>query len=683
MAVYNSDTGQAWILAGTKEDSMGFFQIDGGALVWQEGQQKVWIQPWGVDGLRLRANLAGQPLNLPQALLPAVPVTGEIALADGGRSASLRNGKIRMEISAAGRISYLQSKTGAVLLEEPDLPYFAPPNRHFKPGDGRLHRIEAWFKAQEGERFYGLGQHPHGRLDNTGCVIELQQRNTEVSIPFMISSRRYGFLWNNPGVGRVELGNNATRWVSDGSQQLDYYVVYGETPTGILERYSEVTGRTPPLPDWASGFWQCKLRYETQEELLSVARDYKRRGLPLSVIVIDFFAWSHMGDWRFDAQRWPDPAGMVRELDSLGVKVMVSIWPTVSPISENYAEMKARGLLVNNERGTDALHVFVDHDINGPAYFTYYDATHPEGRRYIWEKVRQGYYNHGLRMWWLDNDEPDANPWDPTNLRFYLGSGVEVANLYPLLHQQAFYEGMQSAGESEIITLSRSGWAGSQRFGSAIWSGDIASTFEALQAQVRAGLNMAMSGIPWWTTDIGGFHGGDIRTDYFKELIVRWFQYGVFCPIFRLHGHRQPERSPFPGSGADNEVWSFGEEAYTAITRLLFLRERLRPYIHKHMLAASQTGLPVMRPLFVDFPADPTCLDIEDQFMFGPDLLVAPVLHQGVNRRRVYLPAGAEWQEAWSGVAIQGGDWVDAPAPLDTIPVYLRVGSLLQPIFRY
>ena len=354
---------------------------------------------------------------------------------------------------------------------------------------------------------------------------------------------------------------------------------------------SPVTPRS--LPDWASGFWQCKLRYETQEELLSVAREYKRRGLPLSVIVIDFFAWSHMGDWRFDLQRWPDPAGMVRELEAMGVKVMVSIWPTVSPISENYAVMKDRGLLVNNERGTDALHVFVDHDVNGPAYFTYYDATNPEGRRTIWDKVKQGYYDHGIRLWWLDNDEPDANPWDPDQpaiLPGQRGGGGQYLSLAApagLLRWDAI-----APARREIVTLSRSGWAGSQRFSSAIWSGDIASTFEGLQAQVRAGLNMAMSGIPWWTTDIGGFHGGDIRTDYFQELIVRWFQYGVFCPIFRLHGHRQPERSPFPGSGADNEVWSFGEEAYRAITPLLFLRERLRPYIHDQMEVASQVGLP-------------------------------------------------------------------------------------------
>ncbi len=361
---------------------------------------------------------------------------------------------------------------------------------------------------------------------------------------------------------------------------------------------------------------------------------------------------------------------------------MVSIWPTVSPLSENYTEMKERGLLIGNERGVDAQHVFVDHDVNGPAYFAYYDATNPEARRYIWDKVKKGYYDHGVRLWWLDNDEPDANPWNPENLHFYLGNGVEVANIYPLLHQAGFYESMRRAGESEVVTLSRSGWAGSQRFSSIIWSGDIASTFEALQAQVRAGLNMAMSGIPWWTTDIGGFHGGNIHTDYFRELIVRWFQYGVFCPIFRLHGYREPAQGPLPRSGADNEVWSFGEPAYQLITRMLALREKLRPYIQEQMEIASQSGLPPMRPLFVDFPASPACESIEDQFMFGPEILVAPVLHLGQRERSLYLPGGVRWLEAWTGQVYPGGQTVTVSAPLAQIPVFLKEDSRLAKVFQ-
>jgi alpha-D-xyloside xylohydrolase len=241
---------------------------------------------------------------------------------------------------------------------------------------------------------------------------------------------------------------------------------------------------------------------------------------------------------------------------------------------------------------------------------------------------------------------------------------------------------MRAAGETEFVTLSRSGWAGSQRFSSAIWSGDIASTFESLRAQVRAGLNLAMSGIPWWTTDIGGFHGGDIHTTYFRELIVRWFQYGVFCPIFRLHGHREPAPKLFSESGADNEVWSFGEEAYGIIRPLLFLRERLRPYLQRQMRLAAEKGLPPMRPLFVDFPDDKVCETVEDQFLLGPDILVAPVLEEGARGRKVYLPAGTEWTDAEKGKPHPGGEWRSVEAPLETVPVFLRAGSGLEGIFR-
>ena len=667
---------------------MGYFSQDHQTLAWQENQHKLWILPWGKNGLRVMANLQGKPLDLPQALLepPAVPPNA-VEIQIESESAAIRNGSLRAEVSLSGRIAFVRAVDGQILLAEPQLPYHAPPARHFRYHSGRLLHIEAWFMAHEGERLFGLGQHQHGRLDNKGCVIELQQRNTEVCIPFMVSNRGYGFLWNNPGLGRVELAQNATRWVAYGSQQLDYYVVAADegsvSPyTDILRSYADVTGHSPVLPAWAAGFWQCKLRYESQEELLEVAREYHRRGLPLSIIVADFFNWSHMGDWRFDPKNWPDPAAMTSELARMGVKLMVSIWPTVSPISENYAEMRDRGLLVNNERGVDAQHVFIDHDINGPAYFCYYDATNPEARNFIWKTIRRSYYAQGVRTWWLDNDEPDTNPWDPENLRFHLGNGVEVANLYPLQHQMAFYEGMRSEGETEIVTLSRSAWAGSQRFSSVVWSGDIASTFEALQSQVRAGLNVAMSGIPWWTTDIGGFHSGDITSPYFQELIVRWFQYGVFCPIFRLHGDRLPRRHPFPGSGGENEIWSFGAQAYPILRDLLFLRERLRPYIETQMQTAASAGLPPMRPIFVDFPGDPACEAVDDQFLFGPEILVAPILQQGQRRRSVYLPSQMEWTNAWTGERHQGGQTILVDAPLEHIPVFLKAGSDLAFIFK-
>jgi alpha-D-xyloside xylohydrolase len=265
-------------------------------------------------------------------------------------------------------------------------------------------------------------------------------------------------------------------------------------------------------------------------------------------------------------------------------------------------------------------------------------------------------------------------PTDPDNLRFHLGQGLAVANAYPLLHERGFYEHMRAAGETTVLNLCRSAWAGSQRYGAAVWSGDISSTFEALQAQVRSGLNMALSGIPWWTTDIGGFHGGDPASPAFRELIVRWFQYGVFCPITRLHGHRLPVPSEGMAmfTGGPNEVWSFGDEVYAMLKDLLFLRERLRPYILEHMRQASEKGIPLMRPLLLEFPQDDLCWEIDDQFLFGPDLLVAPVLTAGACERQVYLPTSTTWRDAWSGNTFDGGQVITTAAPLERIPLYVR-----------
>ncbi len=660
---------------------MGRILREGNTLIWRENQEQLWIRPWGGDGLRVQANLTGAPLDLPQALLIPAPAGGgepEIEIQEG--EAVIRNGKIGAVLSRTGQLRF--SSAEGEFLREADEAVGNPPRRAFRHRDGGLFRIEASFAASGGERFYGLGQHLNGRLDQKGCVIDLRQRNTAVAVPFLVSSRMYGFLWNNPAVGRVELGHNGTRWVAEGTRQLDYYVVCGDTFADILGRYADATGHAPPLPDWALGLWQSKLRYETQAELLAVAREYKKRGLPLDVIVSDFFHWSHMGDWRFDPACWPDPAAMTRELEELGVKLMVSIWPTVSPLSENYSEMRDRGFLINNEHGVDAQQVFVDHGASGPVYYPYVDSTNPEARRFLWETVRKNYFAQGVKGWWLDNDEPDVNPYHPENLRFHLGNGIEVANIYPLLHLQGFYEGMRAEGETEILLLSRSAWAGAQRFGPVVWSGDVESTFESLQAQVRAGLNMAMCGIPWWTTDIGGFHGGDIRTDYFRELIVRWFQYGVFCPVCRMHGHREPVKGPLPASGAGNELWSFGEEVYGILRGFLLLRERLRPYLRRQMPPASEKGIPPMRPLFFDFPQDAECARVEDQFMLGPDILVAPVLTQGARERAVYLPDGTAWIDARTGKTHSGGKRISVSAPLDAVPVFLRPGSGLEQIFK-
>ncbi len=514
------------------------------SLVCSLGTETLEIEPWGPDGIRVRATRSPEiKRDWISALLSQEGDSCQIEISDSG--ASLCNGAIVAKVSVSGELSFMNVKTGTLLLREQAIHAISLPARHYKYAQGDLFHIDVCFEAYDDEHIYGLGQHQHGRLDQKGCVIELIQRNTEVSIPFLISSRGYGFLWNNPAVGRVELGANATRWVAEAAPQIDYWITTGDNPAEILSHYADVTGHVPMLPDWASGFWQCKLRYESQEELISVAEEYHRRELPLSVIIIDYFHWTRQGDWRFDPKYWPDPAQMVKTLEALGIKIMVSVWPTVSRLSDNFSEMWRKGYIVRNKNGTPGHVYFMDNQAEKGIYVHFYDSTHPEARKFIWEKVKQGYYQYGIKAFWLDACEPEMLPMDPENLRFHAGDGEAVANIYPLHHVQGFYEGMKAEGEQDLVFLCRSAWAGSQRFGAAVWSGDIYSTFPSLRAQVKAGLNIGLSGIPWWTHDIGGFRGGEPADPSFRELIVRWFQFGAFSPIFRLHGHRQPAPHDF------------------------------------------------------------------------------------------------------------------------------------------
>ncbi|HYX60144.1 MAG TPA: TIM-barrel domain-containing protein, partial [Streptosporangiaceae bacterium] len=411
---------------------MGVFTHADQALEWRGGHEIVRVEPWGPGSLRVRGTVWEEIRDdLPGALLPAepVPVTVEI----GADAARITNDGLTAEISASGQLRFLRA-SGDEILAETTAHFTGPPTRRYKPAGGGMHRFEVTFEARDGERFYGLGQHQHGRLDQKGAVVELIQRNTEVSIPFLLSSRCYGLLWNHPGIGRVELGTTATRWVSESTRQWDYWITAADEPAVLVRGYAQAVGRTPMLPEWASGFWQCKLRYKTQDELLSVAREYKRRGLPLSVIVIDYFHWTQQGDWKFDPDEWPDPAAMVTELEQLGIKLMVSVWPTVNPASENYAEMNELGYLVANEHGLGLQLASWDRGSAVRVPMSFYDATNPRAREYVWSKVRDNYLKFGIKTWWLDACEPELVPEAPENLRYHLGPGLETTNIYPMLH---------------------------------------------------------------------------------------------------------------------------------------------------------------------------------------------------------------------------------------------------------
>ena len=673
------------------------FEVATDHLAWRLGHETLRVEPWGPDGLRVRSAFGGpvgDPLAGVGALLERdVPTEFEIRTSTAG--AIVRNGAITATVDEAGLVAFRRTSDSTELIAEEARHFGTANGRLFEAGPAELPRIEATFRAYDGERLYGLGQQQHGRLDLKGSVVDLLQVNAHVVVPFLLSSRGYGFLWHNPAVGRVELAANGTRWVADAAPQVDYWVTAADDPAGILERYTAVTGRAPAFPRWAGGFWQSKLRYRTQDELLSIAREHRDRGLPLSVLVIDGGHWTVMGEWRFDPADWPDPAAMMAELRELGIEVMVSIWPTVNALSRELPDLRDRGLLVRTARGIEATTTLFDTRPAGIVHLYLLDATNPEARRTLWDRLEAGYHRYGIRAFWLDAGEPEIKPLHPDNLRYALGTGAAVHNLYPLLHARAIHDGLRSTGETEILSLNRSVWAGSQRYGAALWSGDVDASFEALRAQIPAGLNAGLSGIPWWTTDTGGFKGGDPDDPAYREVLIRWAQFSAFCPIFRFHGIRATptetnefrdladlaeqaagdDEVPFSltgRTGGPNEVWSFGEEAYAILVGLLALRERLRPTIEALMREASERGLPPMRPLFLEFPGDEASWSVADEFLLGPSILVAPVLVAGARERSVYLPAGATWRDAWTGRAFEAGRQHVVAAPLDRIPVFLR-----------
>jgi len=638
-------------------------------ILYEKGCEKVLIQSWGRNCIRVRCIPAGNFHAFDWALVNKEPDECRTGISE--EAGQITCGSLSCCISAQGFISF--TRNGKNILQEiPPLRTCSRSGRSYKSKSGDLWEMTCRFEAAEGERFYGLGQHADGCLDQKGCVIDLIQMNASVSVPFALSSKGYGFFWNNPAQGRVELGKTRTSWEAFASRQIDYFVIAGESPADILKGYCELTGFAPCFPEWAAGFWQSKLRYETQEELLGVAREYRDRELPLDIIVADYFHWTKQGEWRFDPGCWPDPEAMVRELEGMGVRLMVSIWPTVNRNSANFSEMEERGFLVRPERGTGYLLEFEEVRSSDKVGLHFYDATSKDARDYLWQKIREGYYNKGIRLWWLDACEPEIRPAEPDNVRYSLGNGAEVGCLYPLLHTKGIYEGMESVGETEILSLCRSAWAGSQRYGALVWSGDIESNFRTLRNQVRAGLNMAVSGIPWWTTDTGGFFTSHTEDPSFRELMIRWFQWSLFTPVFRLHGFRN---SSDPQKGGDNEIWSFGDEAYGIIRNLLFLREKLKPYIMEQMRICSEKGIPPMRPVFFDYPSDEEAYLWEDEYLFGSDILVAPVTEEGMRTRDVYLPVGSRWMEYPSGTLYPGGQVLECEAPLESIPVFIREGA--------
>jgi len=466
---------------------------------------------------------------------------------------------------------------------------------------------------------------------------------------------------------------------SEVADQIDYYFISGENMDEVISGYRTVTGKAPVMPEWAMGFWQSRQRYTNQEELLDVAREYRKRNIPFDNIVLDWQYWpaDKWGDHQFDVTRFPDPDGMIRTLhDDLNARIMISVWPKYYVGTENYEAMKSKGYLymrnVEMER----------RDWIG-YLSTFYDAFNADARTAFWNQINIALYSRGIDAWWLDATEPDITSNLPMEERkammnpTALGSADRYFNAYSLVQAQGVYEGQRATDpENRVFILTRSAFAGLQRYSAANWSGDIAARWHDMAAQIPCGLNMSMSGIPWWTMDIGGFsvesryhNPSPADLDEWRELMTRWHQYGAFVPLFRSHGEF-PFREIY-NTAPDNHI------AYKTMVEYNRLRYRLMPYIYSLAGQAWLNDYTIMRGLTMDFSLDTEVFDIADQYMFGPSLMVNPVTEYKVRSRKVYLPSAYGWYDVRTGRHYAGGTVVEADAPYEWMPLFAREGSLI------
>jgi len=552
----------------------------------------------------------------------------------------------------------------------------------------QTYQVGAAFAAPEGEHYYGMGQNQEslGALDLRGRVIDCQHwydapAGETVCVPFMMSSKGYGIVWDNPSQTRFIGGvNGKLGFQSKVGERVSFFVITGSTPEEIYSGYARLTGKTPIPPKSAFGLIQSKARYDSQAEVLRVANTYREKKYPLDIMVVDWFYWTRMGQMDINPAEFPDPDAMNRQLHDMGMESIISIWPRYETSGRYFNELDHKGFLLKDKDGKTVDGLPFRSDRTGGLI----DSTNPEARKWFWEHARDNILSHGFDYPWLDETEPDLVP---DGYFYSIGSGDRYHNLFPLVHVEGFAQGMRAwKPNKRVLILSRAAYLGSQRTGALFWSSDIQPTWEALQRQVPAGLNMTASGIAYWGNDIGGWQWLPQTTSFtgtplldpsdaretvgqnndFPELFTRWFQYGTFLPTLRLHGDKK-----------HTEIWAFGKEAEAILADYDKLRYRLIPYLYSSAKATYDTGAPFMRALWMDFPNDPNVADIGTQYMFGPAFLLAPVTQQGQTEKDVYLPAGADWYNYWTNEKLTGGQWVKVAAPINQIPVFVRAGSIV------
>lgn len=596
-------------------------------------------------------------------------------ITDGDSVTMLNSDRLAVEINhRTGRISF-KDKTGKKLLSEKDWgAQFTPVNY----GDNATFMVRQSFHLDKDETIYGLGQHQKGKMSQRNQAINLKQKNTEIAIPIFQSIKGYGVFWDNYSPTMFTDNAMETTFDSQAGKCIDYYFINGSNADGVVKGIRELTGQVPMNALWTYGFWQSRERYISQNELVGVVDKYRELNVPLDGIIQDWQYWgTDPSSWNaieFGNPGFPDPKKMIDDVHARNAHIIISVWPSFGKNTSVHNELKEKQILLDFKTYPDEA--------------TVYDVYNPAARRIYWDRMNRNMFAIGMDGWWLDATEPEFSDNDEKlNQRTHDGQYREVFNAFPILSVGGVHDNQRAAtGDKRVFILTRSAFAGQQRYGAASWSGDIRSDWNVLHNQISAGLNFSLCGIPYWNTDIGGFASCNyfpegINDPAFRELYVRWSQFGAFTPMMRSHGTCTPR-----------EIYQFGDRGsweFDALDKSIRLRYILLPYIYSTAWNVSKNHDTFMRALFMDFPEDTTLHDTDGEYMFGRSLLVAPVTRPmyvdkagNINlnatlTKDVYLPKGSGWYDFWTGEFILGGRNVAKPTPIDIIPLYVRAGSIL------
>jgi alpha-D-xyloside xylohydrolase len=606
------------------------------------------VEPWSQSIVHVRFGPIGYRGNYNPSVI-AAPAKVPFDIRQTADAYILATAKLTARISKATAAVSFTDTRGNILLQEAERSI----------GNGT---VQAFATRTS---IFGLGQHVDGLLDYSGSSVHLQQKNGDVAVPMMLSPNGFGVLWNNASVMDVDVAKPGEKRPlvirNEAGAGIDYHFILGPEADQVIAGYRWLTGDAPLMPKWSWGFWQSREHYETQDQLLGIARTYRAMGVPIDAVVIDWQHW-RPGDWgahKFDPARFPDPAEMVRTLHQWNVHVPVSVWARFDPNTANTKELEAAGGLFGPTYN----------NVYPPGNGRWYDAWNPKARRIYWDQIQRGYGVLGFDTWWLDASEAElgGNWGQMRELRTAAGPGAEVYNSYPLLHTTAVHDGMRrDMPDKRVMILTRSAYAGQQRNGALTWSGDTQGTWDSFRKNVTAALNFSMSGIPYWSADIGGFFGGDTHDRDYAELFNRWEQFAIFTPQFRVHG-----------TNGGKEIWNWNGDVQPQLIENVKLRYRLLPYIYSLAWDVMKNRGSMMRALLFDFRSDPKAVAQPDEYMFGKALLVAPVVEKGARARKVYLPAGKGWFDFFGSRRFAGGQTIEAEAPMSHIPIFASAGSIV------